>query len=140
MSASAIADGIITNLNAASVLGSGGASKNYEVMELTSGCCAVVGWTGGVSTPVTFGTPAQRGWTHTIEAYIKDTGDHPAVMKNNFALVDKLIATIESDLSLQGTVQIVSEVRARRTPGEAVSLGGMTWYPMVVELDSTEFS
>lgn len=134
--ASAITDAIITNLTATSVMGIKSACTNYKVVE-TSVCTAVVGWQAHASFPIAMGGGKERQWTHVIELFIKDRSTDPAgTMNKTIQLVDKVVASLESDDTLQGTVDTIMEIRGGRTPGEALSVGGNTWLPMTIEIDT----
>ena len=141
MSASAIADALVTMLSATSALGTGSVATNYSVLESSSGSCAVVGWTGFTSNPDTFGDPRERScqWTMLIQGFVKDEGDPVATMNRVLATVDTIQAVINSDDTLQGTVEETLQLRGDRDPDTAVLTGGMTWLPLRVEVDCQEY-
>ena len=140
MSASAMIDGILTNLNSSSVLGASGASTDYFVLETTSACCAVVGWQNIEYRPITFGTDG--GTTHTIlvEGFIRDNNDPAKLMRDSAGFADLVVNSLGSDDTLQGSIDIVQRVFARKNAGEVVSAGGLTWMPIYVEIDGFEFN
>ena len=128
--ASAIKDALITNLSAASVFGSANVSTTYEVLEMTSACCCVVSWQGYENRAMTFGNQRTEVWTFLLEAKVKDLGDPYQLTLNTFTVIDKLIATLKADDTLQGTAMGLGRVEANRTPGEAETVGGATWLPI----------
>ena len=137
--ASAIVDGIITNITAASVLGTKSACTNYKVLETTGACSAVVGWSAHSSFPVTMGTTKEKQWTHTIELFVKDNSDPVTTMNRTIWLIDKVVASLDSDDTIQGTVDTILEIRANRAIGEAFTAGGHTWLQSIVEIDTTSY-
>ena len=46
-----------------------------------------------------------------------------------------IVRSLETDQTLQGTVQRVDQIRASRTPGEALQVGAVTVFPIDVEVD-----
>jgi len=135
--ASGILDGIITNITATSVMGANSACTAYDVLESTSVCCGVVGWQAHLSAPITMGTNKERKWTHVIELFIKDQSEDPTGTMNKVTqLIDKVVSSLESDDTVQGTVDTVMEIRAGRSIGEALSVGGATWLPSIIEIDT----
>ena len=132
MSASAITDGIVTMLSAASVFGSTGVSKNsFQVMESTSGSCCIVQVPGLQSGATTFGTNYgnMRLWDFILYTYVRDTGDAPAAMNRMLTMIDTVVACIEADQSLQGTCFELRNISMRRDPQRAESYAGATWLP-----------
>lgn len=142
MSASAMIDGIITNLTSTSVLGSGGADTNYFILETTSACCAVVGWQNINYMPERFGTPMTGGITHVVmvEGYMRDENNPTDLMQQSAGFADLLVNSLISDDTLQGSIATINRISARRNPYEAVSSGGLTWLPIYVEVEGYEFS
>lgn len=139
MSASSVYEGIRDNLTAASVMGACTVSTNYSVLDTTSGCCAVVGWTEGISVPVTMGTDKQEGWTHIVEVFLRSGNDPISVMDNVIKLADKVMASLREDDTLQGNAEMLLEIRANRTPNETLIVDGQGWLPIRFEVDSTYF-
>jgi hypothetical protein len=133
--ASAIKDAAITNLSAASVIGGEQVSTNYSVMESTAACCAVVNVIGFVSNPMTFGNNRRGTATLLIEAKLKDTGDPVSLMNNTHSFMDKIIASLESDDTLQGTVEGIERIEATRDPNIAETIGGATWLPIDITVE-----
>jgi hypothetical protein len=133
MSASAIADAIVTNLSAASVFGAGGVSKSsYRVLESMSGSCAVVSFADMMARPVTFGSPRKfdSDWTLEVTIFIKDTGDPSALLNKVFTATDGTLASLRSDDTLQGTSDGIVQISGGFEPGRAVETGGFTWLPV----------
>jgi len=142
MSASAMLDGILDNLNSSSVLGASGASTDYYVLETTSACCAVVSWQSIDINPITFGEPMGDGTLHTmlIEGFVRDNNDPVQLMKDSAGLADLLTATLKSDNTLQGTIDSTMKITARKNLHELASAGGLTWSPIYIEIEGFEFS
>ncbi len=141
MSASAIADGLINNLSAASVFGGSNVSKNsYQVLETS--CCqaAVIHWTRLTSEPVTFGDPRdrQRTWNFVIECYLRDTGDPVQLLTRVWSLTDTVLASIESDETLQGTCDEMNTITGSRDSKSALTIGGATWLTFDLNLEAIE--
>lgn len=128
--ASAIKDGFVTTLSAASVLGSEQVSTNYAVMESTSACCCVVSFTGYENTAMTFGNDREEAWMFYLQGYLKDTGN-PITLKNNvFAFTDKIIRALKDDDTVQGTAKGLGRVLISHDPEVAFVAGGATWLPV----------
>lgn len=130
--ASAIKDAFLTNLGAASVLGSQNVSTTYDVMETTSACCCIVSWQDYQNTAMTFGNQRNEIWAFLLEAKVKDLGDPHQLTLNTFTVIDKIISTLKTDDTLQGTAMGIGRVTANRVPGEAETVGGATWLPIDV--------
>lgn len=130
--ASALKDALITNLSAASVFGPGQVANTYDVMELTSGCCCIVNWQDYQNEAMTFGNNRREAWTFLLEAKVKDQGDPFQLTENTFTVIDRIIATLKTDDTLQGEAKGIGQVAANRVPGEAETIGGMTWLPVDV--------
>jgi hypothetical protein len=128
--ASALKDAFLTNLSAASVLGPGQVSTNYSVLESTSACCCVVAFRQYTGTAMAFGNPQNRLWQFSLELFLKDTGDPVTLMNQPFAIVDKVIATLKSDDTLQGQANGIASVEANMEPGFTLDVGGATWIPI----------
>lgn len=140
MSASTIADALVTMLSAASSFGTTAVSKDYGVMDTCSGSCCVVTWRGLTSVQATFGPNWDRTWVHTIHGFVKDTNDQQALMGRAISFIDNVRDVIESDPTLQGTVNNVQNITARRDVGAAVrSNAGMTFLPIMVDITSIEY-
>jgi len=141
MSGSAIADAIITMLSATSSIGTDAVSKDYAVLETTSGSCAVVNWLGMNEKPVAFGDPTDKDivWTHLITGFVKDEGDINEMYQRVLDFPDIVVTTLRSDDTLQGTVENVIAIRGRRDPELAAIAGGARWLPVFFEVDSLEY-
>jgi len=141
MSGSAIADAIITMLSATSSIGTDAVSKDYKVLETTSGSCCVVNWLGMNERMIAFGNPADKEviWTHIIQGFAKDEGDATEVFKRLLDFPDKIVTTLRADDTLQGTVEEVRAIRGKRDPELAVQAGGAVWLPVFFEVDSLEW-
>jgi hypothetical protein len=129
-SASAIKDGFMTGLSAASVFGSGQVDTNYGVLESTSACCCVVSLAGYENEAMTFGNNRDETWTFFLQVYLKDTGD-PLTLKNNvFAATDKVISYLKEDDTIQGTAKGLGRTLASHDPEVAFVVGGFSWLPV----------
>jgi hypothetical protein len=139
LSASAIADALVTMFQAASAFGPAGAGKDYSVMETGSGSAVVISWQGIAHAPQTFGDPTLKEniWQFALQAYVKDTGSN--VNPRTLTLADIVISTIQNDDTLLGTVDQVIGLTGSRAPGEAYSVGGNTWLESRFELIAREF-
>ena len=139
--ASAIADGLVTLLSAASMFGSTGVSKDsYQVVE-TSTCSAVVRFVGLHSEAVGFGRPPdrQRTWQFNIKCYVRDLGDPQSTINRVWLCADKVVSCLESDDTIQGTADRVDNIDVTHNPERAETTGGGTWLtlevvPNIVEL------
>lgn len=141
MSASAIADGIITQLSATSALGSGAVDTNYHVLERISACAAaVVSWNRFEEHDITFGGSGETMWTFSAEGFVKDTGDPDTATTGVQACADTIISAVRTDKTLQGTCEEVTAIRGSHTPGEYLVTGGATWLPIRVEIDVREWT
>lgn len=122
--ASAIKDALITNLSAASVFGPEQVSTDYGVMESTSACCCVVSITSYENNAMTFGNNRHEMYNAFLQAYIKDTGNHPQLKRDVFTVMDKMIATLKTDDELQGTAKGLGRVQIEHDPELMYSNGG----------------
>ncbi len=141
MSASAIADGIISNLSAASVFGTGNVSKSsYQILESSACQAAMVYWTRLTSEPATFGNPRDRDhiWSFTVECYLRDTGDPVQLLNRVWSLTDTVIASLESDDSLQGTCDALNTITGAHDSKSALNIGGATWLTFDLNLEVVE--
>ena len=141
MSASAIADGLVTLLSAASVFGAGNVSKNsYQVLETSTGSCVVVQWTRLTSRAMTFGNLRHRVWNFQLRCFIRDTGDAGAVLNRVWTATDGILACLESDDTIQGTAKEIDDISGTRDPeGAFVTPGGGTWLPVEFNVAVVEF-
>jgi len=135
--ASGLIDGLLTNLNAASVFG-GDASISYKVLEQASGSCAVISVVGMEARPSTFGNPRSFDavWMLRIEAFAKDTGDPGRLLERVVHVQDAVVFSLTADDTLQGTCDGLSRVRAAYEPGRALTAGGAAWLPVVFEVEA----
>ena len=143
MSASAIADGFVTMLSAASCLGVGAVSKeDYGVIERVATCCLVIEGFRLESNVVAFGSPPDRErlWTFLMTGYSKDTGDGKAAMNRTYGIVDAVVAAVESDPTVQGTGEDAGVVAATREPGEAYIVGNVTFLPVHIDVEVKEWT
>jgi len=143
MPATEIKDGLITTLSAASAFGENGVSTNYSVLEGSAGSCLVISWLNVGSGKTTFGpSQIERLWTFSVEIFLQDQGDHVKLMNKPFEAIDTIIATLESDPTVQGTATDVSRISAFHRPSafrELVEAGGITWLMFNIEVDVKEF-
>ena len=137
-SASAIADGILANIGAASVFGSTNVSKNsYQVLESSACACAVVSWLNFESAPAQFGSfDARDTWRLSVDIYIRDTGNPIHLLNHTFTVPQQVLDSLKSDGTLQGTVIAINSITGANTPGEVYTKGSHTWLkvPMVVQV------
>ena len=141
MSASAIADGLLANLSAASVLGNGNVSKNsYQTLESSACQAAVIHWARLTSEPITFGNPRdrQRTWGFTVECYLRDLGDPVQLLNRVWSLTDTVINSLESDETLQGTCSEMNTFTAAHDSKSALNIGGQTWLTFDLNLEIIE--
>jgi len=140
-SASSIADGLQTLLSAASVFGTGMVGKaEYRVLEQSSGSCAVIEFADVESRPTSFGNPRgrEREWTYNIKCYLKDTGDPISVGAKSLTLTDTILLALESDDTIQGTVDAINRIHVSRELETALEVGGFAWLPFDIAIDLVE--
>jgi hypothetical protein len=125
--ASAINEAWLTNLSAASVFGEGQVSNDYGVMESTSACCCIVNPVGYVWEAMTFGNNRRNAWQWLLEVKVKDQGDSGQLNRNAIAITDKVLATLQSDDELQGTVREIGAVEMSRDPKVLEEIQGHVW-------------
>lgn len=130
-----VVDGVIANISAASVLSACAVGKDYSVMETAASAAAVVSYTTARSTPATFAM-RERLVTIRVELFIKDVTSPSAMMDLVSDISDAVVSSLESDFTLQDTVEEVREVRATRTPGDVYSNGTVIYLPANVEVDA----
>lgn len=133
-----VINAIVTNLGCASALGANRVGKDYSVIESSQFPTAVVGWLGTTSVPTAMGGGRDKLWTFSVEVFIKDTGSASAVMDYFPTLSKSILDSLESDLTLQGTVDEVNQIRCSRELGESYIIGTAPLYPFLVELDVYE--
>lgn len=139
-SASAMADGFLALLGAASVFGSDNVSKNsYKILE-TSACAAVViSYARAVSEPVAFGDyNRQRDWVFNLRLYLRDTGNPIDLLNRTFTATETMLDALETDPTVQGTAVKINSIDINNSPGETFVVGGQTWLyiPCAVGLTS----
>ena len=142
MSASAIADGLVTLLGSASVFGVGRVRKNsYEVLETSASSCCVIQWIGLNSDHTTFGNPysPERTWDMKLDVYVRDTGNSQATMDRVWTVTDMTINALDSDPTIQGTVDMIRTIRARRDPNQFAEIGGAVWLPSEWTISVVEY-
>ena len=144
MSASAMADALVTMLSAASVFGPNMVTKeDYSVLDICSGSCAVINVGGLASEPATFGTPSgrERVWEFRIDTWIKDTGD-PFIMRTRvLSLTNLVLTTLESDETLQGTAFDVGRIAMRYDPTSSIyKYGSRLWCNPVWTVAAREYT
>ena len=140
-SASGVCDALVTMLSAASVFGSGGAGWAYDILESHTGsAAAVVSFLSLDRRPVAYGNPTDKEgrWIFSVNLYIKDTGDTATSLKRIAASVDAVISCIDADDTLQGTVELVTGLRATRKPTEYNEAGGAAWLPVEMQVEALE--
>jgi hypothetical protein len=144
MSASSIADGLVTMLSAASVFGTGMVSKNsYQVLESSSGSCAVVQWTGLTSQRTTYGGAGanrNRTWNFQIRCFIRDTGQAPEMINHVWTATDLVLSTLESDETILGTADELGDINGSRDPETVFTVGGATWLPFTITAQILEWT
>ncbi len=141
MSASTIADALVTMLSAASSFGTSAVAKDYSVMDSCSASCCIVTWRGMTSKQSTFGPNWERTWTHTLHGFVKDTGDQQALLGRTISFIDNVRAVVEGDPTLQGTVDNVTDITGRRDVSAAVrSKAGLVFLPIMIDVTSVEYS
>lgn len=129
----------VTNLGATSVLGSN-VNTNYKVLESSSACCLVVsGLSKQESSITTFGGVRDEKITFMLEGFLKDTGNPNIMIPNVGSFSDLVVTSLESDPTLQGTVDYINDIRAERTVGEAFSVGGHTWFKVDFNVDVIKY-
>jgi len=143
ISGSAIGDALVTMLSAASVFGPGRvADDDWSIIE-HSEKSAVVELVGFTAQMHTFGVPAdfEVTWNHVIYIYVRDTGDAPAVKRNQIAIIDRVLGTILADDTLQGTVEKLTNVTGARDPTSIFTIpSGESWLRSDITVSSTQWS
>lgn len=142
MSASAISDGIITNLSAASVVGASQVATHWGVLETTGACAAVVIFRGLESTPWALGNRRERFYTHRATLYVKDRSGNATLLERDIqALTDKSVCSLELDRGLQGNPDIweVSSITGEHDPTNTVEAGGAMWYFATLDIRTREW-
>lgn len=128
--ASAINQAFLDNLSAASVFGPGQVSNDYGVMESTSGCCCVVNPTSFTWEAMSFGNDRRNTWQWLLEGKVKDQGDPAALNRDAIAITDKVLATLQDDDTLQGTVRAIGAIEMSQNLREVEEVGGHIWRPV----------
>jgi len=141
MSASAIADGLVTMFSAASLFGASMVSKDsFQILESSSGSCLMVGWTGLTDTAMNFGNGKERHWTFNLHCYIRDTGNAVGVMDKVWTATDLIIACLDSDDTIQGTAQGIDSISGHNDPEHAYQLpSGALWKDFNFQVSIMEF-
>ncbi len=138
-SSSAIADGLVTMLSAASVFGPNMVTKDtYDVLERASGSCAVVSFFSVESEVVAFQNDRERSWTMLVSMYLKDTNDVEALGRRVYTAVDTVITCLDADDTIQGTVSRTDSITMNKVPERAVEAGGFIWLPVELRIRMTE--
>ena len=132
-----IADAIVANLSAASALGDR-ISKTYDIIGRRDQWAAIVELRGCEKFPHQFGQFA-TSWTFDVVAYVMDTGNPLDVMNRILEVTDKAVQSLESDPTLQGTVDRLSSVTVDREPGEAFEVRGRLWVPVRISITAVSY-
>jgi hypothetical protein len=144
VSASAIADGLVTLLSAASVFGSANVTKDsYQVLESSACACAVVQWSGFSSGRMTHGGAGgdrRRVWSFQVRCFIRDTGQPEALLRRTWIATDKFVSAIESDPTIQDTADDLGDITGYHDPERVYSVGGATWAPITFTAQITEWT
>lgn len=140
MSITVARDALVNLLNSDAYFGTGHAGVNYHILEQAPGPGIVVSWVKLTNTLETeasaLGRFARRlVWTLLLDVFVKDEGDADLLMDRVHDNLDTINLLLYENPTLADTVEIITEVRAFRTPGEARSAGGAVWLPFTVELD-----
>lgn len=133
-----VINGLVTNLSAASALGPGAVGKDYGVLESVQTPSAVVSWLDYGSTVSAFGGVRDRGATFLVQVFLKDTGSASALMDSFPTTMSKVVASIESDETIQGSLdagEYIADIRASREIGNAITNGTVTLFPFDIEID-----
>ena len=127
-SASAIADGFLANIGAASVLGPTNVSKNtYQILESAASAACVVRWQNFTARPEQFGPLDTRDtWQFQLRLYLRDTGDAVALLNRTWTVPQKIIDSLRSDSTVQGTCIQITSIEATQ-PDDLIEAGGHTW-------------
>ena len=142
MTSACMVNKTVNILNSASFLSASQASTDYYIME-RSGCCAVVGMSEINWIPESFGNnpmPGGKQTTLIVESFLRDHNDPTAIMADNTAFIEEIVDTIAADTTLDGSIDVIREITARRNAGEAVSMGGAVWLPAYITVIGFEFT
>jgi len=141
MSASAIADALVTMLNASSAIGIGTTKKTtYELLETTASAAAIVKWRSFNSNPSSFGAPCGRRntWNFEIKCFIRDTNDPGSATTKVWILTDKILNCIADDNTLLGTCDMVNRVYGEYDPETLFNVNGATWITFSINCEAVE--
>jgi hypothetical protein len=139
MTSTQIADALITMLASASVLGVGMVKKNdFSILETSASSCAVISWSGLNSTAISFGNDRERKLTMKVGIFVREVSNPTETLDNVYLASESVVACLESDDTLQGTVSMVDVIRATRNENDFLDVGGVTWLPVEVLIEVTE--
>jgi hypothetical protein len=130
MSASAICDGVIINLSAASVFGASMVQMTtYDVLNTASGSCAIVNPLGLVSEPDRFGSPRARAdeWKFGVDIYVRHNNNPTTTKTNIIKAVDGVRKSLGSDDTLQDTCLQTTAITMRYEPTRSIVVSGIAW-------------
>jgi hypothetical protein len=143
VSASAITDGFITQLGAASAFGVD-VSDTYRVLETTSGSCCVVNWTGATPALGAFGGGGTLNYVYvfSIESFIKVKEQPSANAPRVSATLDTVLTCLYNNMTIQGTVEDITKIESKRElpPEGLLEVGGHLWHRMVTEVTVLDFN
>jgi len=143
MSASNIADSLVTALSAASAFGTGNVSTNYAVLNSTSGSCAVITFSEfEIHQGVFGGGNGEIIWTFVVEAFAKDLGDAFSTRNRTFSTVDTVINVLKTDPTVQGSVEDLVAIRGGKAilgEDKILESGETGWIYMPIEVDLKEW-
>lgn len=138
-SASAIADGIVTLLSAASAFGQSVSKNSYQILE-SSGSAVIVQWSRINLLPNSLGgSEDARVWDFSLRCFIRESGDLPGNLEKTWLATDKVINCIESDPTLQGTVNDTRSISARHEIESSYNIGGATWTVLSFNIECVEY-
>ena len=142
MSASAIADGIITIFTAASPFGAQHVTKNnYALME-TSACAIVVQSIRNQTAPYAYGRNGQWKDSRTffLDCWLKETGNPQSDLNNLLTFQDDVEYVLRNNDTLNDTARGISEIRMERDPEAVWVYGGQQWFRLFCEVDCWELA
>ena len=133
MSASSIGDALITMFGAASAFGSD-CGYTYKPLESSSGSCLVVGFSGFEHIKSTMGGGANDvTYTFSLEMFIKEKAAPTSDLKRISQAADTIIQMIETDPTIQDTVQHYTGLAGTRDEG-LVETSNHLWWRVPFEL------
>lgn len=135
-----VMNGIKTNLSAASCLGNN-VGFDFGIIDVADQWCAIIEWTDMDEAPAAYGGVKAIEAAFLINGYVRVPSDVTDALPKTACFLDLVRNSLNSDETLQGTVEMMSLTRAKRQTGLTVTVdNGQNWLPIEITLTAEWWS